>query len=150
MSTIQKSFTRPANTTAYTANDVVGSAILLDLQDFSDLLIANISLRIDVASGPAGAFRFHFYSGLPPSAHVDNDAWDLPSGDRSVYMGYVDSATVVDMGATQISKADNCNFSISKGRFGTPCYVEIVTIAGYTPGSADVYSIRLTVIPLED
>ena len=95
--------TRAANTTAYTAGDVVGGVI--NFKGFpaqADVMITSADLRIDIASIPSGmtSFRMHLYKERPASAYVDNDAWDLPSGDRDDYIGFVDIGVIVDQGST--------------------------------------------------
>lgn len=131
--------TRPANTTAYTAGDVVGGVIGLYGVGLINghTIINTVSLRYDVATIPTGmtAFRLHMYSGSPPSALADNAAWDLPSGDRAVYLGFVDLGGMIDLGSTLYSQVDNIGKQIRIG-FGYSniwCYLQ--TIGGYTPAS---------------
>ncbi len=46
------------------------------------------------------AWTLHLYSVTPPSALADDAAFDLPSGDRSSYLGSIAIAQVVDLGST--------------------------------------------------
>ena len=142
------SVTRPADTTAYTAGDVVGAAVAaISFPEMGPaaghVLITSVSLEIDVASVPAGmtSFRLHLYSVTPPSALADNAAWDLPSGDRDSYLGYVDLGTPVDVGATLYVQTDQVNKHIALA--GTGLFGYLVTAGAYTPTSAAVKRITL-------
>ena len=147
--TSQVDFTRPANTTAYTAGDVVGSAAaaisLTDIgHEFGHIIITDADLRIDVTSIPSGmtTFRLHLYSVTPPSALADNAAWDLPAGDRSAYLGYIDFDTPVDFGSTLFVSMTGINKKLKMGSTAG-LFGYLVTNAGWTPSSATVKSIRL-------
>lgn len=61
----------------------------------SGLLVAHTA----VISGET-SYRLHLYNGLPSSALADRDTWDLPAGDRSAYLGYLDLGTPVDIGSS--------------------------------------------------
>lgn len=135
---------RPANVTPYAAGDVVGGAIQFPELTFpgeGHLKITAASLRIDIAAIPAGmaAFRLHLYNGAPPSNFADNAAWDLPAGDRGVYLGYIDLVAPIDLGATLFTQADGLNKQVqipSGGRI----YGYLVTIGGFTPAAnSEVY-----------
>jgi len=145
----QTSFTRPADTVAYTAGDVVGAAAaaitFADIgPDFGVISITDADLRVDVAAVPAGmtSFRLHLYSVTPPSALADNAAWDLPAGDRASYLGYIDIGSPVDVGATlfvQTAGTGSKTIEVKAGKvFGY-----LVTNGGFTPSSAAVKTIRL-------
>lgn len=149
--------TRPANTTTYTANDVIGGSPTAVLT-FSNIGLsgANVSirsadLRIDAASVPAGManMRLYLYSATPPSALADNAAWDIQSGDRSAYIGYIDLGTPVDLGSTLFVQADQINKQIKLAAGSTTVYGYLVTIGGFTPGAiSEVYTITLRVVVL--
>jgi hypothetical protein len=139
--------TRPANTTAYTAGDVVGGAYELTFIgpnagliriDFASLLAA-------VTAVPAGmtSFRRHFYTRTPPSAIADNAAWDLPAGDRAYYLGYLDVGSPADVGSSLfVQSAQNLQpMRLEAGSTSLFCYE--VTNGGYTPGAnSEVYYMR--------
>lgn len=144
----QVTVTRPANTTAYAAGDVVGATAAAitfpDIgRDFDVVTITDADLRIDVTSVPAGmtSFRLHLYNVTPPSALADNAAWDLPSGDRAAYLGYIDLGTPVDVGSTLFVQASAINKVVSLKT--SSLYGYLVTNGGFTPTSAAVKSIRL-------
>lgn len=148
--------TRTADTVLYTANDVPGidnggsaGAAALTFASIGDdeggnILIINSTLRIDLSSVTSGmtSFRLHLYNATPPSALLDNAAWDLPSGDRSAYLGYIDLGTPVDMGSTLFAQQETINkpFVVPSGG---ALYGYLVTIGSYTPASGTVHTIRL-------
>ena len=149
--------TRPANTTAYTAGDVIGttdSAIIriVGIGPMSDhILITAADLEIDVASVPSGmtSFRLHLYDEIPGSALADNAAWDLPSGDRANYLGYIDLGVISDVGSTLYTQADQVNKQFKLGFGHTSLYAYLQTIGGFTPaGNSEVYRLRLRSVGL--
>ncbi len=151
--------TRPSNTTAYTAGDVIGvadsatpssagSAILaFTLKGIASgqALITGADLTINLTAVPASmtSFRLHLYD-TSPTAILDNAAWDLPSGDRGYYLGYIDLGTPVDVGSTLFVQTDQINKQITL-KTGT-LYGELVTNGGYTPTSGAVCTVRLHAI----
>lgn len=146
----QATVTRPANTTPYAAGDVVGAAAaaitFLDIGPLGGrIIITDADLRMDVAAVPADmtSFRLHLYNATPPSALADNAAWDLPSGDRASYLGYIDMGTPVDVGSTLFVQSDGTGTKDIQMGASTSLFGYLVTNAGYTPGSAAVHSIRL-------
>ena len=79
--------TRPSNTTAYTAGDVVGDtsgSAIITLSSIGPsggyVLIQSVSLVFSDASVPSGmgSFRLHFYS-ASPTAIADNAAFAAPA-----------------------------------------------------------------------
>ena len=148
----QTSITRPADTTAYTAGDVVGAtAAAITFADigptFGVVSITDADLRIDVAAVPAGmtSFRLHLYDATPPSALADNAAWDLPAGDRASYLGYIDLGSPVDVGATLFVQTTGTGAKTIQLKTSS-LFGYLVTNAGFTPGSAAVKTIRLSLM----
>ena len=149
--TAQTTVTRPANTTAYAAGDVVGAtAAAITFADigatFGHIVITDADLRIDVTALPSGmtTFRLHLYDATPASAFADNAAFDLPAGDRVNYLGYIDLGTPVDVGSTLFVQ-QGMTKTLKMGSEPN-LYGYLVTTAGFTPSSAAVKSIRLTAI----
>lgn len=150
------SITRTADTTAYTANDVIGinnsgsaGAAALTFASIgpsggADIMITTARLEIDVASVPSGmtSFRLYFYNVTPPSALLDNAAWDLPSGDRASFKGYIDLGSPVDLGSTLYVEVNGINKQITVPSGGS-LFGYLVTNGGYTPGSGDVFKVTL-------
>ena len=145
----QVSFTRPADTVAYTAGDVVGAtAAAITFPDigpeFGVVQITDADLRVDVASVPAGmtSFRLHLYNVTPPSALADNAVWDLPAGDRASYLGYIDHGSPVDVGASLFVQTAGTGIKTIQLKTSS-LFGYLVTNGGFTPTSAAVKTIRL-------
>lgn len=151
--------TRPNDTSAYLAGDVIGAATgttaaqTLQPIPFTNntpghLYITSARLTVydsTVISGE-GAYRLHLYSAIPGSAYGDNTAWDLPSGDRLSYEGYIDFGTVVDVGASAFAQADGLNHQVYSPN--GIVYAYLVTQGAYTPTANRVYGIELAGMPL--
>jgi hypothetical protein len=143
--------TRTADTNAYLAGDVIGAATgstaALTFASMGPsagrIEIESVQLEIDLASVPAGmtSFRLYLYNVTPPSALGDNAAFDLPSGDRASFLGYVDLGTPVDLGSTLYIESHNIGKRLKLA--GTSVFAYLVTNAGYTPSSGDVFVITL-------
>lgn len=154
---ISVSLTRTNDTNIYAAGDVIGSATgstaaltFAGLGTASTVIrITNAKLEIDVNAVPSGmtSFRLHLYNVTPPSALGDNAVWDLPSGDRASYLGYVDLGTPVDVGSTLYVQSSGLDFDFKMGST-TSLFGYLVTNGGYTPAASTVFVITLTAIPL--
>lgn len=156
------STTRPNDTTAYTAGDCIGSSTssggaiwqfdgIGPQMGGGQVMITTVQLEIDVSAVPSGMtyFTLYLYSGSPPSAYADNAAWDLPSGDRSVFRGSINLGTPVDLGSTLYVETTQVNkqIGVPAGGSGT-LYAYLVTAAGYTPNASAVYKITLHAVGL--
>jgi hypothetical protein len=146
------STTRPNDTNAYTAGDVIGTATgSTAAMKFTGIgptggviRITGSRHEIDVAAIPSGmtSFRLHLYSITPPSVLGDNAIWDLPAGDRPYYLGYVDLGSPVDLGSTlyvqqtgldydfQLTSADLWGYLVTNGAF-TPTASAVKTTTLY-------------------
>jgi len=139
--------TRPANTTAYTANDAIGdtggSAILTFANmcrnsGGGEVVITSIEVEADIASVPSGmtGFTARLYN-ASPTAIADNAAWDLVSGDRGKYLGKINLDTLVDEGSTLFIDNDQLNKQIKLT--SSNLYV-VVTVPAFTPAAnSEVY-----------
>lgn len=150
--------TRPSNTTAYTAGDVIGIAdagtpanagsAIHTLSSIGPsagyVIVQSVELFIGNTSVPSGmgAFRLHLYT-ASPTAVLDNAAFDLVSGEVAGYVGYVDLPTPQDFGSTLYSQADYPGRLIKLASASTTLYGELQTIGGYTPASGTVYTLRV-------
>lgn len=139
------SFNRPADTNAYLAKDIVGGplAFINAGPNGSSIVITSIQMEIDVTAIPSGMtdFRLYLYSATPVSALADNAPWDLPSGDRTAFLGYVDLGTPVDLGSTLYIEASNINKQLRL--VSNSLYGYLVTNGAYTPNSGSAYKISL-------
>lgn len=120
---------------SHTAGDVNGGA-----QNFASIgpsggriMITSATLEIDGGTAEATAWRLHLYNVTPPSASADDAAWDLPSGDRASYLGYVDLGTAVDLGSTQWVEVNIINKQIKLS--GTGLYGYLVNLTTLTPAA---------------
>jgi hypothetical protein len=145
------SLTRTADTNAYAANDVIGSATgstaALTFANMGpsgkEIMITSVALEIDADAIITGetSYRLYLYNGTPPSALGDNAAFDLPSGDRASFLGYVDLGTPVDLGSTLYVETNGVNKQVTLS--GTGLFGYLVTNGAYTPTSARIYKITL-------
>lgn len=146
--------TRPANVTAYTANDVIGDVdkgAALELPGMAarngmEIMITSAKLEADIAAIPAGmtSFRVHLYKAKPASALPDNGAHDVPAGDRVDYLGYFDFGNIVDLGSTLYIQADSINKHIKLSDTDTSLWFYLTTIGGFTPAAnSEVYKLTM-------
>jgi hypothetical protein len=143
--------TRPSNTTAYTAGDVVGDtggSAIITLPSIGPsggyVLMQSVRLLIGNTSVPSGmtGFRLHLYT-ASPTAIADNAAFDLVSGEVANYAGYVDLPTPQDLGSTLFSQADYCGTAIKLASASTTLYAELETRGAFTPASGTLYDLRV-------
>jgi hypothetical protein len=148
------SITRPSNATAYAAGDVVGdtggSAILTVANvgpSGGFVLVQSISLVFSDSSVPSGmgAFRIHMYS-ASPTAIADNAAFDLASGERATYMGFIDLPAPQDLGSTLYTQTDYPGRLVKLAAASTSLFVEIETRGAYTPVSASTVELRVNTL----
>ena len=146
--------TRPSNTTAYTAGDVVGDtggSAILTLSSIGPsggyILIQSAVLIFSDISVPSGmgAFRVHLYSSSP-TAIADNAQFDLVSGDRAAYMGYIDFSAPQDLGSTIYTQLDYPGRLIKLAAASTTLFAEIETRNAYTPVSASTVELRISTL----
>lgn len=78
----------------------------------SSLRITSATFTQATGTNVTSVWRLHLYNVTPPSAIADDAAFDIPSGDRSSYLGYVDLAQLLDLGATLYIDTPNLNKQI--------------------------------------
>ena len=146
--------TRPSNTTAYTAGDVVGDtggSAIISLTGAGPtagfVIIQSISLVFSDSVVPAGmgAFRVHLYS-ASPTAIADNAVFGLASGERATYMGFIDLPTPADLGSSLYTQTDYPGRLIKLAAASTTLFAELETRGAYTPVSASTVSIRVNLL----
>lgn len=145
--------TRAANTTAYTANDVVGGVItFLEMgQPGAHIMFTSAELEAQIAAIPTGmtSFRLELYNTTPPSAYADNDAWDLGSSDRDYHIGTIELGGMVDKGSTLKSQVDAIAKQVRLASGSSTLYAYLVTNNSFTPaGNSEVYRVILRSIGL--
>lgn len=123
---------------AYSAGDIFESAKEFTSMGPSarNIRITGVELEVDHTAliASEAAYRLYLYSVTPPSALADNAAFDVPSGDRASFLGYVDLGTPVDLGSTLYVQTINVNKEVKLA--GTSLFGYLVTIAGFTPTAA--------------
>lgn len=146
--------TRPSDTTAYAAGDVVGDtggSAIISLSAAGPsagfVIIQSVSLVFSDSAVPSGmgAFRLHLYS-ASPTAIADNAAFDLLSGDRANYRGFIDLPTPADFGSTLYTQADYPGRLIKLGASSTTLFAELETRGAYTPVSASTVAIHANLL----
>lgn len=146
--------TRPSNTTAYTAGDVVGDtggSAILTLNSIGPsggyILIQSAALIFSDSTVPSGmgSFRVHFYS-ASPTAIADNAAFDLVSGERANYMGFIELPAPQDFGSTLYTQVDYPGRLVKLAAASTTVFAEIETRGAYTPVSASTVELRVSTL----
>lgn len=149
------SITRPSDTNIYAAGDVVGAATgssaAIEFPNLrgaaGEFMFTGTELEIDASAVISGetSYRLDLYSVTPPSAYGDNAAWDLPSGDRASYLGYLELGSPVDQGSTLYVQTDGINKQVTLA--GTGVFGYLRTTTSYTPTSGRVYKVTLHGVP---
>ena len=135
-------FSITAVNAAISANDVMGVAqelVYIGPHTGGEIIITSTQLWVYHTALISGetSYNLHLYNVTPPSAHADNDAWDLPSGDRAAYLGYVALGTPVDLGSTLYVEVNGLNKQITGLSNNTgSLWAELVTVGAFTPTAA--------------
>jgi hypothetical protein len=149
--------TRPNDTNAYIANDVIGAATgssaAIHFPNIGSsgarIMLTSLRLRIDgnaVISGMAN-YLLYLYSVTPPSALGDNAPFDLSAGDRASYLGKIRIPTPIDEVATLSIDLDGINKQVQL--VSGSIFAYLVTEGPYTPVAQTVHEITLHSVGLE-
>lgn len=146
--------TRPADTTAYTAGDVVGTSPAANIE-FTNILptagehfyITDAKIEVEKSAVPGGmdTFTLHLFD-TAPTAIADNTAWTLLLADGGKYLGSIIFTVPVDLGTTLISFKNSLALKRKLAASSTSIYGQLVTDAGWTPAASDVVNITLETI----
>lgn len=155
------STTRPANTTAYAANDLIandataGNVVPFTF-NFPELnrerngKVVGLRLQKSVASVTNFNVRMHLFSTRPTVTNGDNGALLVAAADLPGYIGFVEldfeaaapaTVTLATTTPTKFSAAQNFNFRAS----GPNIYGLLEALEAYTPASAEIFTAALTV-----
>lgn len=158
---ITASFTRPSDTTQYAAGDVVGPVTTPAAQSFPNAARGNggsgkimeLMLAFDLETITTATFRLHFFNAvLTPQA--DNAAFTGVSTNPSSYLGYIDPPILVTQaGGTLGQIRHTVNSTTTSGLpfyyqcadGGSGLWVVITALGTYTPKSAGIVRLSLTV-----
>lgn len=142
------SFTRPSDTTAYTAKDVVGNtgtAAVITLEDIARVeggvgeIVAAL-LATDQSTNTA-TYRLHIFN-VAPTAIADNAAFTLLEADIGAYQGYIDfAAMVTEASGSEVAHSLNTTvrlpFVCADG--SRDLYAVLTNVATFTPASAQQF-----------
>lgn len=129
---------------AYSAGDVISTAKTLNWQTIQGeaftggillLLGSTLLAAVNALQSGEAAYRAALYNATPPSAHADNDAWDIPAGDRAAFQRLLELGTPVDIGSSLHVPSDSMNVPLLVAPGGVT-YMELVTVAGFTATAA--------------
>jgi hypothetical protein len=158
---ITASFTRPSDTTQYAAGDVVGPVTTPAAMSFPNAAKGNggsgrileLMMAFDLETITTATFRLHFFNAtLTPQA--DNAAFTGVSTNPSTYLGYIDPPILVTQaGGTLGQIRHTINSTTTSGLpfyyqcadGGSGLWVVITALGTYTPKSAGIVRLSLTV-----
>jgi hypothetical protein len=158
---VQATFTRPANTTAYAARDVVngdGLTTPLTLSDVVDIgggsgRIVDVILECDEPTVTNGTFNVHFFNASHTIA-ADNAAFASLHANADEYQGYCPVTLVaaaegaVGRNQGKITSAEpTLPISFVCASDNDSLYAVIEATAAYTPKSAGAFRLSVVVEP---
>lgn len=150
--------TRPSNTDAYAAGDVVSNntstTTLIDLANLvrangASAYIVRVSLSTDKKS-ITPRFRVHFYNASDPTVAADNAAYKNLYADIAKYLGFVDlpaMTTGTDTTNSTMSVAANSTvrLPIIAGGSTRSVYALLEALDVFTPASAQKFTLGVMV-----
>ena len=157
LNTITSTVTRPANTTAYAANDVIASSTtagnVVPLQ-FNNLMntragtgyITKALLWVD-GSAFTSPLRLYLFNDVPTDI-ADNAQFPLTFANSTAHLGYIDFLFCTTGGTgsdVALAEIDDLRIPIqSKDITGSnPVYGILVSQAGFTPTSGQRFRVQL-------
>jgi hypothetical protein len=151
---IRASFTRPANTTAYAAGDVVnGDGVLVPVtltavakRNGGGGVIESVGLETNNVTVTNGTFRVHFFSASHATA-ADNAAFASLHANRAAYIGFADLTILVadSASATGAQTQADVNIPFQCASADDDLYAVVVATGAYTPASGQVFQLTVTV-----
>lgn len=142
---VSDSFTRPANTTAYTAGDLVannttaGSVVPLTFNTGRGgikIVGAHIT-KTDETDVTAADFSLHLFGTSPTVANGDNGALSYNYSDKFADIDFATMVAATDV-AWALASNQNFNFYTTGNIYGL-----IEADGTYSPASAEVFSVTL-------
>jgi hypothetical protein len=146
-------FTRPANTTAYTAGDVIGSAtsaiheLTGAASSSSFVFVQSIQLLINNTAVPSGmaGFRVHLYSAAP-TAILDNAGYTFTTSDAAAWQDSYDLGAPAVRGSMLRAQAYYQGGIMKLQPASSSLYAVLETLGAYTPASGTAYTLRVKVL----
>lgn len=144
------SFTRPADTTAYAANDLVansttaGSVVPMSftIPKLSGFKLYKVSIARSNATVTNAKFNLHLYGLSPTCSNGDNGAW-LTTASNWLGSFAVDGSTQT-FSDTSTAYAISATYPFLLLPAGRTIYGLLQATAAYTPASAEVFTVTLT------
>ena len=145
------SFTRPSNTDAYAAGDVIGPVTTPATLNFSaavpNSFIIGAKCTKDAATVSNSDFRLWLYVGAAsPTPIADNSPWTTLYANDAICVGYIDLGTAVTDGSGSDS-AFSQNFGVQIPTVGSSTagnlYGVLVAKAAYVPESGEKFTVTL-------
>ena len=149
-------FTRPADTTAYTAGDVVSnSTSATTLIDLASAVRVNggsgYVVRVDLATDKKSItprIRVHFFNASNPTVSVDNAAHRELYVDAAKRLGWVDlpaMTTGTDTTNSTMSRTSNdgCRLPVVAGGATTSLYALLEALDAFTPASGQKFTLTV-------
>jgi len=126
---------RPANTTVYTAGDVVGS--ILTIADVAKIIGSGVKVhRIRIQTNDTGVagkkFNVHIYNDLPANVPADNAAFTIDWADAQKRIGAIPVVMGVGNLAT-VGMNDYNEYTLNP--VARAVYVVLETVDGFTPSN---------------
>ncbi len=120
---------------SHVAGDCIGAAAEIDFGApvGRPIKINSCSLAINGPTAEVSTWRLYLYSITPPSAYADDTPWDLLTGDRASFLGYIDLGTAIDLGGTQWVETHNINKQIKLA--GDSVFAYLVNGTTLTPAA---------------
>lgn len=142
--------TRPANTTAYAAGDVVAANAAvapiqltgIGRQASATGEITHVSLETNNATVTNGDFAIHFFR-ESFVLEADNAAWASLHANRANYLGFITLPTLLAKGGAAATKDDDLRIPFQCSTSGANLFVVIEAMGAYTPASGQVFSISV-------
>lgn len=149
------SFTRPADTTAYTAQDVVGPATTPALLEFNGinpqpgpaLFEVKTARIVTNLSTCTATFRLYLYhTSVTPIA--DNSPWTLLDANKAKRLGWIDFAACSTAGtgsdsASSLWGPTDGSFTGITASDNGKVYGVLVATSGFTPASGQTFTVEL-------
>lgn len=138
--------TRPDNTTAYTAGDVVCSDdwVFNGLRKVEALYLMSVIFRVDVASLPSGmsTFKLHLYNAATAVPLADNAPQTYLTADKAKLLTSITLDAPTDKGDFLWSRTNGVNKVITMATGGI-VYGRLETDGAYTPTALAVKTLTL-------
>ena len=154
---VSASYTRPNDTNAYIANDVISDStsspnnltIATGLTSGSSAIITSARIRVDIAAIPSGmgGFRLALFD-TDPTAINDNAAFDLIDADKNKLLDIIEIDTPIDLGSRIYGTTKNINSHIQLATANL--YIQLITKNAYTPSAQDVFTIYLGLMEMRN